>query len=450
MKYILKNCKRGLVIASFIMLVQGCKDPTIEDNTLVGNEGSDLNLETIDSFTVNTTTVPSKPEVMKLATYGVAALGSLNNVVFGNTNASFYTEFDYNSAIKDITGAVLDSCVLSLPYYAKYGECNQYTDVVVYEMAQAMTTTESYTADDAFPVKPSPLAVRSNFKPTLYDSVTVMGTKLAPQLRIQLSSAFGANLLAKASTYTDANLFRTDFNGLYVSTNATKIANGITYFNLDAAKLTLYYHNATDDSLKIELKNTTGTSIRFNHYDLKLDGSEAKTAMNNTNSETFFAIGGGGAKTYIEIPFLDSVKANERAIAKAELVILKAQPIGATDSIPDPNFLQLTRETSTGDEYTIVERNLSGLKRVGVPLVDEVTIGGVKYNRYTFLVSDIVQRIIDKKSSFDFKRFVLRAPSSYSTDYFPVYFTSEKFKGLNSKTNPDLRVKFKISYLKLN
>lgn len=440
-----------LGVMLLLLFTAGCKDPLIEDNSLIDNGEGDLNLIHLDTLSVFTTTVKSTPEVTKLSTASVGVLGSENNAVFGKTWASIYTEFNYNTTLPDIaTGAILDSCIISLPYYTKNAECNTPTDVIVYQLNQRMNTSESYTADDALSVKSTPIGTVSNFIPHLSDSVKEFGISRAPQLRIKLAGSFGQNILSNAATFETVESFKNAVNGFYITTNTSRFLNGFAYFYMNQAKMILYYHTATEDSLKIEFTNNSDCA-RFNHYDHSFTGSAVANAINNTSSTDFFSINGAGVKTYVSIPGLDSIASNTIAVAKAELIIYGALKNSITDSIPNPNFIRLSVEGSDGKDYTINENHLYNYQRFGIPTTKNVIIGGQTYIQYSFNITNLIQNIIDKRITDSYKYLVIKTPSYVNIDDGTVnYVSPERFEGINDRNNPDLKAKIKIGFLQLN
>jgi hypothetical protein len=78
----------------------------------------------------------------------------------------------------------------------------------------------------------------------------------APHLRIPLTKTFAQHLLD-----TDTNILETPasflsyFKGIYVTTNTNYITDAVLYLNLNSplSRITLYYHNDTEDSLSFDI-----------------------------------------------------------------------------------------------------------------------------------------------------------------------------------------------------
>ena len=74
-----------------------------------------------------------------------ALLGSMNDPVFGLTQAGFYTQFRFTSAGQNFGSApILDSVVLQLSLASIYGDTTTLQTVHVYQLTDSITSSDPY------------------------------------------------------------------------------------------------------------------------------------------------------------------------------------------------------------------------------------------------------------------------------------------------------------------
>ncbi len=368
-------------------LSNGCKDPIIEDTDLLTAD-DELNLAK-DSLNVKVFSFYEEKTAGN--TSSTAVLGSMNDPAFGKTYGSFYTQLRLGSNnVTFGTNPVIDSAVLSFAYGSSYGSFKNGMTINVFEINQSILDSTTYYTSDAFSVNIPRIGQLIFDQPNVTDSVRTAFGNFAPHLRIPLTKTFAQHLLD-----TDTNILETPasflsyFKGVYVTTNTNYITDAVLYLNLNSplSRITLYYHNDTEDSLSFDIQ-VSGNKV--NHVDHEYAGSPAAESINNPNpagEEKIFLQGGIGTRGKILIQNLDSLPKNI-AINKAELIFTQSS---ADTTFAAPLVLDLFRIDDAG---AIAQLEDDGLSHFGGVRVAE-TVDGITLNRYRFNIRKYFQRLVD-------------------------------------------------------
>lgn len=378
-------------VSSFILLLSmifiACnKDAVVIDDNLNIN---DLDLQTIDSFTISTKTILNPAVDGK--NHSFAILGQIDENRFGKSKASFYTEFSLTKNAFDIgNNPVLDSVVLVLNQTNSYGSLENETEINVYELTQNLSNDIVYNNNVVLNVVGNTLATIPSFK----------FKKGATSLRIPLKNSFGSNLLDvfETNVMENSDNFKAFFKGLYV-TVATTNGDGFVYLNLknDKTKIELYYHSDTETNASYSY-TVNSSDIAINQYVNNGLGGEASFASTNSNNQEFAYISSmSGYRTLLEFPDLTSLK--NVIINKAELVIYQAD-YGNTEStsFSEPNqlfLLQNIQDTTVNflPDFNIKNQDPFGGKN------KLVEINGENTKAYTFHITKYVQSLVNESAA---------------------------------------------------
>lgn len=451
-KVIIKLC---YAIGAVMLLTQlnACKDPVITD------KGNTLNFQNtslyhIDTCTVVINTVPDRPLVSSSVSTGV--LGSMNDIFFGNTFAGIYAQCltSTNPSLTAFAGNVLDSVVLIMPFSSttsKYGKCDKPIDVVVYEVAQDMVPGNTYYSNAGFSVYGQPIGTRYNYVPNLVDSVFFIDPVIsnnvdvpydgqAPMLRVRLSNSFANKLFNVPDSILSASVnFIEYFKGLYITTNPSKVGNGLMYFNLgnNSCNINMYYHSASSiDTLVYQFPIST-YGVTVNHWDHYYGGTLVQNALSNPNSngdKVGFVQAGGGTKLRVKLPTLKNLPPNI-GITKAELILPIQDTLLADPSYTPPPALSLYRIDDTLAVNTLNQYNNSGIAY----LTTRVDNNNLNYLCYVFNVTEYVQRVLDGYYSNNNGYYV----------GFSYTVRGDRAIILNDPTRLSTQCKLKITYTKL-
>jgi len=430
----------AILICWCLFSIQSCKDPVIQSKNLL-TKSDTLNLAK-DTLSIVVTTALQN----KLNSTGVidGMLGSMNDHNFGVTYAGFYAQCALTTTSPTFgTRPILDSVVLSLGFDAPYGSCSKPMNIYVYELNQDLLSTSSYYTNTAFQVKTPPIGQRINYIPDFIDSVNVYqgGGYEAPQLRINLTKAFGYKLLNADSVnlLSDSLFLENVFKGIYV-TAAGPVGNGMMACNLSSAisGLTLYYRN-TDTGDSIENPFTFPISgVTVNHFDNNYFGTPVYNALQNptTNNQKLYLQGGGGLHDKILLN-IDSLKRKNVGVNKAELVVALSQP----DSLyTAPSSLSLYYIDDAGVGQNVEDASTTTFG--GYLQAD--TLNGVTVNRYHFNISIYMQRLL--QGIHNNNGLYLEIPSANSN---PARLVLTNPTPANTPNNNIYRTYLTVTYTKL-
>lgn len=288
-------------------------------------------------------------------------LGCMNDPVFGRSSAHLLTQLRLSSNDVDFgESPVLDSAMLMLKYLSWYGDTTTQQDIRVYELSNDLYFDSTYYSNmdiSGFYDPASPIADFSYQPLPSRDSVL-----------IRLSDGFGQKLLEVDTSYlTDNTTWLTFFRGLYLEAQPVEQGGSIISYNFSggSSRLTLYYHNAANDSLSYEvIINTNCTWVNLFNHDYA--GSSIEPLINDSlydHPETYLqCMAGTRARLKITLPdTVLSLVNSGVAINKAELVFsLAVDPTSSAFATPSALRVfnaraDLTNEyiedLGLGDEY---------------------------------------------------------------------------------------------------
>ena len=370
-----------------------------------------LNVGFEDTTSINTRTVKGDSLITDetLISSGNVLIGKYIDPVFGTSIASIYTQLRLPTNIVATsfgTAPVCDSIIISLIYEGTaYGKKDKKLQKLnVYQLSESMSTASTYYSNSTLSKFSTDLTAADGyvFQPrtgsSTSDSVTVLGVKLKPQLRVPLDNAFGQLLLnnqgtGNIATNTD---FQNFFKGVYITTENTSTLPGegnILHFKFGESKVTLYYHNSTTDSLKYDFN--LGSVARFNHFEHDYAGASSDltnqfSTPSQTQNNTVYVQSMAGAKTKIEFPHLMNwLKNGMIAVNKAELVISVDTTVSTymIDTFAAPAALILFGINDDGTTYAIPDA-FEGATYFGGTL----NSGTVQYR---FNIARYIQQVLD-------------------------------------------------------
>ncbi|MFN8309959.1 MAG: DUF4270 domain-containing protein [Chitinophagales bacterium] len=426
------------ILLGCLALLNGCKDPVIEDNSITNHAGDDLNLAHVDSFTV----YAFSNKETSLPSYKVtqAFIGSINDPIFGKSWSSIYAQVLLPNLNMRFPGAIVDSVVLSMPYNSKFGKFSVPLDLAVYELSQYLDpSSTSYTNLDAFTVFGSPIGRQMNYVPNVIDSVNVNGVNYAPQLRIRLNDAVGTKLLSADSTSAADNAnFLQYFKGFYLTSNTSVVGDGVANINIDAAGIIVYYHSATVTPTSITFP-VTSSSQTLNHIDHNYAGAPVEAVFNtphtSTGNDVMYIQSGAGINGTILIPFLQGDNFKKIAVNKAELILTMVEDPTSLDTIlsPPPGLILRTL-----DAFGTPTDIPSGIDRQGVGTLSQTVENGKTVKRYIFTLTNLVQKIANGTA----------VNHGFTVGY--SFAQRQNRVVINHKpTDPEHRIKLRITYTKL-
>lgn len=274
-----------------------------------------------------------------------ALLGSMKDPVFGTTEAGFYTQFRPSLAGQSFgDNPVLDSLALQLCISGYYGDTAALQTVRVYELADTLSSSESYYGYSEVEVNTVDHANGYPFRPRPKTKIHIIGNDTIKQaiVRIPLSQELGNYLLSLDTVaYSQPTYFKQYFKGLYLICDPIGQDGAITYFNLTnnaVTALQLYYHDASSPENVMRYDYyITSSDVYFNHFDH--DYNQGSPEFVN-QLEGQYSLGDsviylqtmGGVRAFIQFPNLthwaDSLDGSYIVVNEAKLVL----PVSSLDS----------------------------------------------------------------------------------------------------------------------
>jgi hypothetical protein len=339
-----------------LALLSSCNDPD-----LVGVDlqpaSEQPNVGVIDTFTINTYTVEEDSLVMwsplkNLLESPTLYLGSLDDPYVGKSFAGFVSQIRLGNTITSGTFAGVttpDSIVLSMNMRAIVGDSEAVHNISVYELKEDLYTDSSYYSARNY--SRGDLLGHVQLVPELVDSAVVGGTKVSPQLRMPLDTAFGGKLMreyiSNPTTFSSNTNFLSYLKGVVLVDSANGTGSILTMPSTSSFhKLTIYFSGNKYYEFLID-----ANAVRFSYF--KHDYLPSNTDLVQDNQLVVSSM--AGLKDSIFIPHLKELYANGPiAISKAELVIKRLSGSSTTGFLNHDNLLvfgsdSLGKNTSIAD-----------------------------------------------------------------------------------------------------
>lgn len=397
-------------------------------------EGDLLNV--VYSDTTKIISFAKQEDSLRTDEVSVNMLGIFNDPLFGTTSTSIYAQLLLSNINPDFgTNPLIDSVALSLVYSPNYyGKLDAQT-LKVFEVTDTMYYDSAYYSNTHLNKSTTDLANTYVFTPKPLDSVIVEGVKRKPMLRVLLSNTLGQTLLNNQSQMTSDAEFTSFFKGLYIKTDDAPAIDqgGILYMNLADAlsKLTVYYHNDVDDSLKFDFLIGT-KAARFTNisHDYSSMAHITNQLADSTLGQTVtYVQAAAGLKTKIWFPNLHHyTDSGAIALNKAEL-ILNIDPVSVASYSPPSNLVLLGID-SLGKSYTLNDA-VEGSEHFGGSY--NSTTKQIKFN-----ITRHLQFVLDKKVK-NYGFYLVTSGASVQANRVMIY----------GGDNTTLPIKLKLTYTKL-
>lgn len=324
----------------------------------------------------------------------LSLLGSMNDPVFGKTNAGIITQLRLSTNDVDFgEGAQLDSAVILLKYKGSYGDTTNIQHLEVYELMEDLYYDSVYYSNidlDSYYTENDLIAEKEYLPTPSIDS-----------LMIRVDDRIGEKVLfAEIEKLQDNTSFLEYFKGIYIKPVPTVEDGSISYFDLNGgeSRLTVYYHNNDEDSLRYEVVINNNCTW-FNSFEHEYQNSEAEPVINDSIGVpgNVYIQSMAGLRAHAFIEFSDTLKELSDigiAINKAELVIPVAKEY-IIDGKPAPGSVQIFNALEDGRNEFINDAFL-GEEYYGGYYIEES-------GEYIFNIARYVQNILDPAIDFRLK-----------------------------------------------
>ena len=452
MKYI-RHYSFLFVIAAAVTILSACyKDPS-----KVGFEiqppSDQIELYGNDSlvFFVSYTVLHDSIVTSNLNTL---VLGSLNDPVFGTTQAAFNSQFRLSKTTPYFGKEVrFDSICLQLGYSGRWGDSTTMMTAHVYRLTDSLWLNsdtlyggirDNYYATDPIGYDPVPLGSKA-FLDQPFDSVELKRFWLkrttgmhAPFLSIRLNDDFGKELLYDTALYVSNDDLLKSLYGLRVAVDPVTSSFGkMIYFNSTSpeTKLVLYYTNSDSSSNYTFIINDR--CIRFNNYET--DHSTACADLQGQLINSSSASGNqrlylqplNGVRIKVNFDGIEKLREKKRiVINEAKLYLNHAEEYDK--ELPPSQYLTIYTVNSSGKVIMTPDSEL------GYPSYMGGKFDSGK-NRYEMRITRYLQKRILNPSMDDDKLYISISGASFNANRVMLY-------GNNPSDNNEKKVKIRILY----
>ncbi len=388
------------VLAIVVLMVSSCSRPTPVGAELL--EQDKANVAFTDTLSLIAKTVPvdsvrtySSLNDLQLSVY---LCGDFNDPVFGNTDASIYTQFRFNNTPPNFTDVTLDSIVLLLQYdtVGFYGDTLTPQNLEIYRISETMDSSSTYFSNKTFAFDGTPLGGAYNFAPKPSSQVQLISgtdtSNVNPHLRIRLDDALGTELIDTA-LYSSEARFLEQFHGLHIrSTSPTNTMMGFRLLGT-LSRMTIFY---TKDTLAGSYSfPVTDRGVKFTNYEHDYSSTNIPAFFNDTSmgDSLMFIQGMSGSDIDIDIPGASSF--NNIIVNKAELEFTVATLAGDDENLyPPPTRIILTERNDEGD-LLVIDDVIFSLSAFGGQVEESVDNLGKTIRTYRLNISSHFQDLVD-------------------------------------------------------
>ncbi len=426
------------IFALSVLLVSSCTKELTPIGLGLLNPQDMLSQGYTDTISINAFSIPDDSVYTLNLSY--AQVGSMNDPIFGITNATFYSQlYTTTTSVRFGTSPVFDSAFLYLPYKTSYGDTLSNMTLHVYPLTESiLDSVHSYSNKSVSYDQNNPLG-EVTFQPRPHDSAYYNGSKQAAILRIPISSYFGNSILqADTTSLNTAVAFVKYFKGIcIVADQQNNPGKGsIITFSVPSSYsvLQMYYHN-TEDTTSYTFAITTGCS-RFQNYSHNGYSEAIPTLKQQLKGDTLlgkqflFAQGMAGAKIHIKFPYINKWADKDKILVNDAQLILGNSSTSGVFTNPSSLTLRGVGEAGTTSPYSVVDETESSTYFDGT--------FNTTSNTYRFRLTRYIQQLLQGKVNTNGLHLIIPSASYVGTRLI-----------LNGTSSPQSDMKLYIRYTKL-
>ena len=416
----LKKLSRLVFLLPLIFMANCEKDPS-----LTGNPGGD-NLDRLDSTQLVAYTIAD--EAKDALNEGDVVIGKLVDPRFGTSTASFYAQFRLTTtAFTPGSNPVLDSAVLVLAVEDAFGPLANPIDFEVYRLTEEIVSGSTYYSDDVFTTDPTLLGGLSGF---VYNDES--------EIRVPLNLSFGNELfdLFGTSASESNDNFLAYLNGLHITLDKNSGGDGLIDLDITSCELNLYFRSdlASDSIYTFVIDEQ---SLRVNHYETDLVGSEVELALNDASDDDEELLIGGlqVSKGSIIIPDLSVL--DGAIINQAKLTFYQSDygdPLNTDYALPEFLLLTGSKDNDTIVYFLSDYSSSDPAAYGGTP--ELVDVNGTVTYAYSYALPLFFQRVVNQETEIT------------SLNIEVLNYNNGNRVKLGGGNHPDLPIQLEILYTK--
>ena len=339
------------------LIAVSCTDP----NTIgleVQPTSDNIIISDISSFNWQTSATESEDSLRTDEAKNLI-LGEIDDPVFGNSLAAFYTQILLTENNTDLgTNPEVDSVVLSYTYSGSYGDTSAgFTSLDVLVLQDDIYKDSMYYST-SYPI-PTPGGM------SYIESFSVSNDTEKPLLKVKLNNDFGDLILdLENEGLKDNEVFLENFKGISVVASAQ---NTMLYLNPDGSNsfLKIYYHNEDSDSLSLDFE-LGGDAARINLFNPKPLSNLTQVAGK------VYIQSMAGYKSKISITNKDSIRSLLEGKAINKVTMSFDVEIDSQDEYEAHEKLVLVRVNNEGNNVFLTDFTVEGETHFGGKLDGDI------------------------------------------------------------------------------
>ncbi len=354
------------------LIAVSCTDPNIiglevqptSDNIII----SSVNFEGFNSAT-------ESEDSLRTDELGLI-LGEIDDPVFGNSLAAFYTQILLTENNTDLgTNPEVDSVVLSYTYSGSYGD-----DLPDFTSLDVLVLQDDIYKDSVYYSTSYPIPTPGGM--SYIESFLVSNDIEKPLLKVKLNNDFGDLILdLENEGLKDNDVFLENFKGISVVASAQ---NTMLYLNPDGSNsyLKIYYHNdeSGSDTLSLDFE-LGGDAARINLF------NEKNTIIEDDSNVYLQSMAGYKAK--ITLGDLDVIKDTLEGKAINKVTIDFDVESGLQSGYEAHEKLVLVRVNNEGNNVFLTDFLVEGETHFGGKLQEDI---------YTFNIARYFYQLLNNSS----------------------------------------------------
>jgi hypothetical protein len=403
----LKNFKRisRLALSAFVavILFSACKESTTISANQVPVIDSINTIELSDSLhTIYTKTILIDTLNTSANITGVNILHALGTVVdpyFGRTNAGIYFQVLPPSSSFNFSADV-DSAFIILPLspiagYVWGDSINNRQRYTAYRISEEFKKDNTYLSNQQLQVINTPITEPYSVTTEIFDSVSVLGTKRHPHIRLKLKKEFVDEIKQTSPSLPTSADFINFLKGIYIAPDENLNSGALPYIMMDGptnfSRAAIEFYYTENGAAKNTFFNfVRGETAHLNWIQRKYTPQVLDIAT-KPNSDILLLQNQPGAAIDVIIPSIKDLPIG--IVNTARLILTKVSLAGqADDKFTAPDQLIIYGVDQDGKRYLTsegVEFN-DGKKRT-------VTVNGLEVTQYYFNIPAHIQKAISQQ-----------------------------------------------------
>ncbi|MDZ4756852.1 MAG: DUF4270 family protein [Bacteroidota bacterium] len=323
--------------------------------------------EVIDTFTVNTYTLPD--DTLRSTGWPAHPIGHLDDLMFGKTDAGMVFRLLLpKENLTFPTTVHIDSVRLSMCYAAGtvlYGDTTKSQTLMVSEISDQLYQDTTYLSTQ----KVNKIAKVGSWTGlhNIHDDIhfVVKGTKYfeLPQVRFNVDTNFGRKIVNGGSFLATSNDFANLVKGLYIEADPNNPGNVISFTTstYQFSHLTIFYNDSEYVAFPLTIDGNN-PGLHFSTFSHNFSGTLVDIARTNPTQiqQQSFIQAAAGNKMRVEIPHLSNffamAKGKGLSIQKAEILIEGDLNNTFNGLYPLPKSILLFHHDGKGKEEPILDR----------------------------------------------------------------------------------------------